>query len=410
MPYLTVCIRDVLRQEVEGGLELICAWDGGDVDAWEFLVEVAQRCGRVEVVDAPTTSQSAAKDVPAWAPSQNPARSAEPRHDENEDHPAIEKSPCELLSADAVAQACAANNALRVVKYRDGLNRGQGAAMSLALARSTAPLIAQMEADDRRPNPRAFALMVDALRANGWDGCCSDARPFGATGRMRAYCDWQNSLTRPAELASNRFVEIPALHQTGVFTRAAVDAVLNVTGGCYRDGPAPPFAQDGAVAAALDVPVDLWWWLEFFSQGRTCGRVRSPPATGEEDLPETALFGWRQHPRQKTRVHGRLSLENLRAIKLDAFLRSYAPRRVIVVSVGRTLEAWASEMRAHARAPEAVEAVEWRPSKRQHAEDCPPQILSKDCVRAFAYGDARARQRVRLRVPDWDDARDTFVA
>ena len=52
--------------------------------------------------------------------------------------------------------------------------------------RSTAPLIAQMEADDRRPNPRAFALMVAALRANGWDGCCSDARPFGATGRMRA--------------------------------------------------------------------------------------------------------------------------------------------------------------------------------------------------------------------------------
>ena len=34
MPYLTVCIRDVLRQEVDGGLELICAWDGGDVDAW----------------------------------------------------------------------------------------------------------------------------------------------------------------------------------------------------------------------------------------------------------------------------------------------------------------------------------------------------------------------------------------
>ena len=45
MPYLRVCILDVLRQEVEGGLELICAWDGGDVDAWEFLVEVAQPRG-----------------------------------------------------------------------------------------------------------------------------------------------------------------------------------------------------------------------------------------------------------------------------------------------------------------------------------------------------------------------------
>ena len=56
MPYLTVAIRDILRQEVEGGLELICAWDGGDVNAWEFLVEVAQRCGRVEVVDAPAAA------------------------------------------------------------------------------------------------------------------------------------------------------------------------------------------------------------------------------------------------------------------------------------------------------------------------------------------------------------------
>jgi hypothetical protein len=59
-----------------------------------------------------------------------------------------------------------------------------------------------------------------------------------------------------------------------------------------------------------------------------------------------------------------------------------------------------------------VVAVEWRPSKRQHAEDCPPQVVraSPDCVRAFAYGNAKARQRVRLRVPDWDDALDTFVA
>ena len=281
MPYLTVCIRDVLRQEVEGGLELICAWDGGDVNEWEFLVEVAQRCGRVEVVDAPaaptTSTPPSTANVPAWAPSQNPARSATPRHDEDADHPAIETSPCEPLSADAVAAARHANNTLRVVKYRDGLNRGQGAAMSLALARSTAPLIAQMEADDRRPNPRAFSLMIDALRANKWDGCCSDARPFGATGRMRAYCDWQNNLTRPAELASNRFVEIPALHQTGVFTRAAVDAVLRATGGCYRDGPAPFAGDEGAVGATLDVPVDLWWWLEFFARGLACGRVRSPP-------------------------------------------------------------------------------------------------------------------------------------
>jgi hypothetical protein len=28
------------------------------------------------------------------------------------------------------------------------------------------------------------------------------------------------------------------------------------------------------------------------------------------------LFGWRQHPRQHTRTHGRLSIENLRKVKV----------------------------------------------------------------------------------------------
>ena len=55
MPYLTVAVRDVLRQEVEGGLELVCAWDGGAEDSWAFLVEAAGKMqgGSVEVVDAP---------------------------------------------------------------------------------------------------------------------------------------------------------------------------------------------------------------------------------------------------------------------------------------------------------------------------------------------------------------------
>jgi len=417
MPYLTVAVRDVLRQEVAGGLELVCAWDGGAEDSWAFLVEAAGKLqgGSVEVVDAPAPPTAAAppppaQGVPAWAPAANPARSAAPRHAGDEDHPAVEESPCDAPTAAEVVAACVSGNTLRVVKYADGANRGQGSAMSLALARTTASLIAQMEADDRRPNEKAFALMIAALQANNWDGC-SDAQPFGATDNMRAYCAWQNALERPAALAASRFIEIPALHQTGLFTREAVEAVLAATGGCYRDGPAPPFAGDGAVAAELDVPVDSCWWLQFFAQGLTCGRVRSPPSDDAE-LPETALFGWRQHPRQKTRVDGRLSTENLRAIKLDAFLRAYKPKKVVMVSVGRTLEAWAAGLRDHEIAPADVVAVEWRPSKRQHAEDCPPQVVraSPDCVRAFAYGNAKARQRIRLRVPDWDDALDTFVA
>ena len=152
--------------------------------------------------------------------------------------------------------------------------------MSLALARATAPLIAQMEADDRRPNPRAFALMVDALRANGWDGCCSDARPFGATGRMSAYCDWQNNLTRPAALAANLFVEIPALHQAGVFTRRPSTPFWRRRGAATGTARRRPLRRT-APSSSLDVPVDLWWWLEFFARARAaaCGRRRAKSAS-----------------------------------------------------------------------------------------------------------------------------------
>ena len=63
------------------------------------------------------------------------------------------------------------------------------------------------------------------------------------------------------------FVEIPALHQTGVFTREAVDAVLRrrrATTARRRSSrrTAP------SVLRQLDVPfADLWWWPD----ARACG-------------------------------------------------------------------------------------------------------------------------------------------
>ena len=123
-----------------------------------------------------------------------------------------------------------------------------------------------------------------------------------------------------------RFVEIPALHQSAIFRRAAVEDVLAIWGcgrGGYRDGPLKPTSEgtllapsltngaepdsnmgtalglaDGAFSSlpgsSLDVPVDLWWWLGFFARGKKCGKLDGAP-----------LFGWRQHPRQHTRTHGR---------------------------------------------------------------------------------------------------------
>ena len=124
--------------------------------------------------------------------------------------------------------------------------------------------------------------------------------------------------------------------------------MLAPTCGAYRDGPwrqpaaagSEPAAEGGEPAAeqvhgdGLDTPVDYWWWLAFFHAGKRCGKLDAAPG-------EPPLFGWRQHPRQHTRTHGRLSLANLRRIKVHFLLRRGGPAdgrtRVIVLSTGGTL-------------------------------------------------------------------------
>lgn len=97
-----------------------------------------------------------------------------------------------------------------------------------------------MESDDTRPDPFAFRRMLRALSAHpSWDGVSCMSSLCGADDRLRmqAYLDWQNSLSTPGMMASGRFVEMPALHQTAIFRRGAVEDVLAPTGGRYRDGP-----------------------------------------------------------------------------------------------------------------------------------------------------------------------------
>ncbi|KAJ1453652.1 hypothetical protein M885DRAFT_618849 [Pelagophyceae sp. CCMP2097] len=477
MPYLAVAVRDVLKQDLQGQrLELVCSWDGAADEDWDWLVSLAAALGgeraSVDEVAAPATPAAPAAPAalqagdapaaawapgaPAWAPAANPANDAAPRANEDEDHPLFKSDEpaapaAEALSPSEAAKSCRPEHLLRVVRYADKANRGQGAAMSLALKRSQAPFVAQMESDDSRPRSDGLFLMLDALRKHeDWDGVACDAVCFGThvSQRMAAYVDWQNSLTQPQHLSRERFVEIPALHQTALFRRAAVDATLAPTRGAYRDGRDLCAADAADHAAQLDTPVDLWWWLEFFDRGLRCGRVSSPLSTAaaapstNADAPSDAaattdarhasdspvaldgrFFGWRQHARQRTRQHGRLSLENLRKVKVHFLLRGDVKYgNAVVVSVGKTLDGYADELRAHPHAPESVHTVEWRPSKRIYPPFPPvPAALlrrnmaaaagdDKPLLRLFAYGDARARARVKLHVPDWDDALDIFCA
>mmetsp|Transcript_13330 Transcript_13330/g.43464 ORF Transcript_13330/g.43464 Transcript_13330/m.43464 type:complete len:432 (+) Transcript_13330:1646-2941(+) len=417
LPWLPVAVRDVLKQDVDGKLELICSWDGGTEADWLWLLELKEALGEgATVVEAAGGGEG------------RPAKA-------EEDWDSAAMAP--LLSATEVAKSRRRpDTAVKIVRYADRRNRGQGAAMSLALAHAEGRFVAQMEADDARPRADALKTAVRAIAERGWDGACAEAFCFGSSvsPRMMAYCDWQNSLTEPTDLFRERFVEIPALHQTAVFPRAVVDAVLGDRG--YRDGPA-----ESDHGPDIDAPVDLWWWLSFFEKGFACGRVvgragkhqdapgsassNAPSASSGgplTDPPADTFFGWRQHPGQRTRAQGRLALENLRRIKIHFLLRASKPvDAILVLSVGATLRAWTTDLRHRTDIP--VLAREWRPPKKvvvaqggafpvdatraSHDDDKTP---GKRLLRLWAYGDARVRARARAIAPDWLDDWDLFVA
>ena len=218
--------------------------------------------------------------------------------------------------------------------------------------------------------------------------------------------------------------------------------MLRGSGGAYRDGPwrwrvgaeASEVAdadekaeeKDGTVCVeeaawgdGLDTPVDMWWWLAFFHAGKRCGKV---------DEAVGPLFGWRQHPRQHTRTHGRLCVENLRKIKAHFLLRDGGPcarcERVVVVSTGETLRSWQRDLLAHAGTSLEVIAVEWKPPKKSlgalvkagtpvAALALPAEAATQSgTVRLWAFGNAAVREKVRLYVGEGFDAgvSDFFVA
>jgi glycosyltransferase involved in cell wall biosynthesis len=241
-----------------------------------------------------------------------------------------------------------------------GPGQGAGAALDNALARATAPLLCHMEADDRCPPDRLLRLS-DALAADASIAAVtSRAAQFGArTPGMRRYLDWQNALLSHADMAGQRFVEIPALHQTGLYRTEAVRAV----GGYSPAGPWPP---------------DIDFWLRWF----------------EHDLPviklPRVLYRWRQHAGQSTRGGGRHALSALRAAKVAALARLHGtrgsqPHELLLVSTGATLAAWHDALLATDIT--LTGAVDWKPGS-------PAPPVNPDTLVLGVYGSAAVRARL----------------
>ena len=166
-------------------------------------------------------------------------------------------------------------------------------------------------------------------------------------------------------MARERFVEIPALHQTGLYRR---DALVQV-GGYRTRGP---------------WPVDIDFWFRWF----------------EHDLPVAklprVLYRWRQHPGQSTRRGAQAALASLRAAKVDALARLLGrrgrrPRPVSLVSTGRTLAAWVDALRSHD--VELVGSQSWTPGAR-------PPAVAEGALLLAVYGMPSTRAALRAALPD----------
>jgi hypothetical protein len=257
----------------------------------------------------------------------------------------------------------------RRVLVLDGPGRGVGAALDLALAAAEASLVAHMEADDRCAPDRlarlAAALESDATLA----GVTCRVAQFGArTAGMRRYLDWQNGLLTHEELAAERFVEIPALHQTGLYRAAALRAL-------------------GGYSPRGDWPADIDVWLRWFEHDELVAPLRVAK------LPRV-LYRWRQHAAQSTRGGGTHALARLRACKAHYLARLVGPRgarpaAVRLLSTGATLEAWRAALTAAGVDVACADA--WSPGRP--IPPAPPRALT---VAAYGMAGVRARLRAAL--------------
>eukprot|EP00961_Rhodomonas_salina_P051067 685370-Rhodomonas_salina.1 len=158
MPWLPIAVRDMLKQDLGEGrcLELICANDASKDDGPAFLQElsglmgsrgVCEKCSpphgsasvkkpRVEphVNAEDKTSETTVSTNPAFNQALRAPETADHHtfkdEDEPEDVKRLRENP--VTAADVFAE-CRPEHRLLFLDWEDGVNRGQGAAMSLCL-------------------------------------------------------------------------------------------------------------------------------------------------------------------------------------------------------------------------------------------------------------------------------------
>jgi glycosyltransferase involved in cell wall biosynthesis len=307
-------------------------------------------------------------------------------------------------SAEAIAAEILASESRCCLRVLSNRGHGQGAALQTAFDAARAPLIAHIEADDEY-GARRLELMRQALLAQpSADAVFSATELTGTnvTGGMRSYISWQNELLTSEALAAGRFVELPSLHQAGLYRTASLHAAAARMPGTPESAPRIVYRE------LAEWPVDYDFTLRWFACGHRAFKL--PSGSGE------CVYSWRQHGSNGTRWQGRCSIDALRACKAHYLARALreggTPCRVQLCSVGLTLEAWARALEIVG--VEVVGKLEWNPKRPKPHELSKPAVTAegkRSYVRLFAYGAAPIRSRVRRALDaEWDEMHDLFAA
>jgi glycosyltransferase involved in cell wall biosynthesis len=194
------------------------------------------------------------------------------------------------------------------VEVLDGRGRGLVAALELALARTTSPYVARMDADDEALPRRLEASVATLEEDPSLGGVGTGVEIFRedqpVSPSMRAYGEWLSGLTTPELLHRERFVESPVCHPSVCLRREAV-----VEAGGWRHG---------------DFPEDYELWLRLIHRG---WRLRN--------LPEV-LLRWRDSSGRLTRTDPRYAHKRLIWVKAHylACSREVAGRPLVVWGTG----------------------------------------------------------------------------
>jgi len=373
MPYLPKAVHDVLYQ-TNVRIEFIAVDDGSDDGSYEFLQQVARLLGAAgEPNEEPRPKKrKRAQTNPAAAMADRPQSAA-----------CVDAAPPESMvsmTAEEVAGLAVEGHRMRVLSVG---GCGQGAAMTVGLENASVDTIGQMESDDERPED-AFSLLLSAYKdakQAGVDAVCSQVGLCGwESAGMQKYIDWQNGLLTANQMSESRFIEIPALHQTCLYSASQVKQI-----GGYRDIP--------------EWPVDIDFWMRWFESSKSCLK-----------LPKQ-LYVWRQHQNQGTRTNGRCSLANLRKCKVHYLMKSVLQpySTVLMWSTGHTLDGWCTDLEA-ADSDKKVVRVIWN-SKDPVPSHSIVDEQGNRVSRLFGFGEPKARRRViAMLKPKFDPEHDWFVA